>query len=242
MASAATEGPRFWDQLLQLIEEGRVVPIVGQDLLVAEVGGRPVHLYPLLAERLAEYLEVPGDDLPAIGALHEVACRFLGQNGQIEDIYSGLKRVFPDRESFPLPAPLLQLAQIRPFKLFVSTTLDSLLQQALDEVRFGGQPRTRVFAYAPNAVEDLDQSGDERDRPAVFHLFGRLSAVPEYVVTEEDTLELVHALHSEPRRPTRLFDELDRRQLLLLGGGFPDWLARFFLRTSRHERLWLVRG
>lgn len=242
MASTVSEGPRFWDQLLQLIEEGRVVPILGPDLLVTEIGGRPVHLYSHLAERLAEYLEVPGEDLPATGPLHEVACRFLSQGGQIEEIYSGLKSIFPARESFPVPTPLLQLARIRPFKLFVTTTLDPLLQQALDEARFGGQPRTRVFAYAPNAVQDLDQSIDEMDRPAVFHLFGRLSAVPEYAVTEEDTLELVHALQSESRRPSRLFDELDRRQLLLLGGGFPDWLARFFLRTSRRERLWLVRG
>src|SRR5215210_9407866 len=184
MTSPAGEGPRFWDQLLQFIEDGRVVPIIGPDLLVADVNGHPVQLYTWLAERLAEYLEVPGDGLPATGALHEVACRFLSQNGQIEDIYSGLKRVFPSRESFPLPAPLLQLAEIRPFKLFVTTTLDPLLQQALDEVRFGGQPRTRVFAYAPNAVQDLDQAIEEMDRPAVFHLFGRLSAVPEYVVTE----------------------------------------------------------
>src|SRR5215218_1283519 len=168
MVSPTGEGPRFWDQLLQFIEEGRVVPIIGPDLLVAEVGGRPVHLYTYLAERLAEYLEVPGDALPAIGALHEVACRFLSQNGQIEDIYSGLKRVFPSPESFPLPPSLLQLAEIRPFKLFVTTTLDPFLQQALDEVRFGGQSRTRVFAYAPNAVQDLDQSVDDMDRPAVF--------------------------------------------------------------------------
>lgn len=242
MASTSGEGPRFWDQLLQFIEEGRVVPILGPDLLVSNAGGRPVHLYSFLAERLAEYLEVPGDSLPATGALHEVACRFLSQNGQIEDIYAGLKRVFPPPESFPLPPSLLQLAEIRPFKLFVSTTLDPFLQQALDQVRFGGQPRTRVFAYAPNAVQDLDQSVDGMDRPAVFHLFGRLSAVPEYAVTEEDTLEFVYALQSEIRRPKCLFDELDRRQLLLLGGGFPDWLARFFLRTSRRERLWLVRG
>ncbi|HYN20591.1 MAG TPA: toll/interleukin-1 receptor domain-containing protein [Thermoanaerobaculia bacterium] len=242
MASVAGESPRFWDQLLQFIEEGRVVPIVGPDLLVADVGGQPVQLYSYLAERLAEYLEVPKDDLPAVGALNEVACRFLSQNGQIEDIYSGIKRVFPDRESFPLPASLRQLAEIRPFKLFVTTSLDPFLQQALDEVRFGGQPRTRVFTYAPAAVQDLEEAIDDMERPAVFHLFGRLSAVPEYVVTEEDTLELVHALQSENRRPHRLFDELDRRQLLLLGGGFSDWLARFFLRTSRHERLWLVRG
>lgn len=242
MTSAAGEGPRFWDQLLQFIEERRVVPILGPDLLVSNVGGHPVHLNSFLAERLAEYLEVPEDGLPETGALHEVACRFLSRNGQIEDIYSGLKRVFPSTESFPLPPPLLQLAEIRPLDLFVTTTPDPLLQQALDRVRFGGEPRTRVFAYSPSAVQDLDEAVPDPDRPAVFHLFGRLSAVPEYAVTEEDTLEFVHALQSESRRPNRLFDELDRRQLLLLGGGFPDWLARFILRTSRRERLWLVRG
>lgn len=240
-ASKVGEGPRFWDQLLQLLEEGRVVPIVGPDLLVSEIGGRPVPLYSYLAELLAEYLEVPGDNLPPTGPLHEVACRFLSQGGEIGEIYSGLKRIFPSRESFPVPEPLRQLAGIRSFKLFVTTTFDPLLQQALDEARFAGQPRTQVVAYAPNAVQDLEQTMDEMSRPVVFHLFGRLSAVPEYVVTEEDTLELLHSLQSESSRPQRLFDELNRRQLLLLGGGFPDWLARFFLRTSRSDRLWQVR-
>ena len=242
MTSPAGEGPRFWDQLLKVIEDGWVVPILGPDLLVANVGGRSVHLYSFLAERLADHLEIPGDDLPETGALHEVACRFLSRNGLIEDLCFGLQEIFPSTESFPLPPPLLQLAEIRPFKLFVTTTLDPLLQRALDQVRFGGQPRTRVLAYSLSAVQDLDQAVADMDRPAVFHLFGRLSAIPEYAVTEEDILEFVHALQSESRRPNRLVDELDRRQLLLLGGGFPDWLARFFLRTSRRERLGRVRG
>jgi len=242
MVSSTSENPRFWDQLLQFIAEGRVVPIVGQDLLEAPVDGRLVALYSYLAERLAEYLEVPGDGLSAAGALHEVACRYLSRNGQIEDLYSGLAQVFPTRERFPLPEPLLELSRIQPFKLFVTTTFDPFLQQALDEVRFDGQPRTRVYAYAPNAVKDLDAPLDAADPPIVFHLFGRLSALPEYAVTEEDTLEFIHVLQSESRCPHLLFDELDRQQLLLLGGGFPDWLARFVLRLPRRERLWLVHG
>jgi hypothetical protein len=239
---ASSEGPRFWDQLLSFIEGGLVVPILGPGLLVAAVDGKPSDLYSYLAERLAKYLEVPDDDLPAIGGLHEVACRHLSRDGQIEDIYSGLTQVFPSREIFPIPEPLLQLASIRPLQLFVSTTFDPLLQQALDEVRFGGRPGTRLFAYAPHAVKDLDAPLKPADPPAVFHLFGRLLPVPDYAVTEEDTLEFVHALQSESRQPHLLFDELDRRQLLLLGGGFPDWLARFILRTPRQERMGLVRG
>ena len=86
----ATEGPRFWDQLLQLIEEGRVVPVVGPDLLQVPVDGATdgatMPLYGWLAERLAEYLEVSGDDLPAKGTLNEVASRFLAQGGELEEI------------------------------------------------------------------------------------------------------------------------------------------------------------
>ena len=55
----------FWDQLLQLIEEGKVVPVVGQDLLTIPESTGHTLLYPYLAERLAKYLRVRADDLPA---------------------------------------------------------------------------------------------------------------------------------------------------------------------------------
>jgi hypothetical protein len=49
---------RFWDQLLQLIEEGKVVPVIGQDLLTIPESTGHTLLYPYLAERLAKYLNV----------------------------------------------------------------------------------------------------------------------------------------------------------------------------------------
>jgi len=218
------------------------VPVIGQDLLRVEVEGTPVPLYVWLAEKLAEYLEVPAEDLPERGALNEVAGRFLAQGGDLEDIYPAIKSIVPPKGTFPIPEALLKLARIRPFKLFVTTTFGPMLEMALNEVRFGGQPRTRVFAYSPSSVQDLDQPLDAMDRPVVFHIFGRLSAVPDYAVTDEDTLEFVYSLQSESHRPNLLFDEMARAQLLLIGGSFPDWLARFFLRIARRERLWMARG
>lgn len=238
----AAEGPRFWDQLLQLIEEGRVVPVVGQDLLRIEEDGKDVPIYWWLAKKLAVYLEVPDEDIPECGALNEVASRFLAQGGELEEIYPALRSIAPARETLTIPEPLLQLARIRPFKLFVTTTFGPLLEMAVNQVRFGGQPRTRVFAYSPNAAQDLDQPLEAMDRPVVFHLFGRISAVPDYAVTDEDTLEFVYSLQSESHRPNLLLDELARAQILLIGGNFPDWLHRFLLRTAKRERLWLARG
>jgi hypothetical protein len=109
-------------------------------------------------------------------------------------------------------------------------------------VRFGGQEKASVFAYSPNAVQDLPNDVENLDRPVVFHLFGKLSAVPAYAVTEEDTLEFVHALQSETREPQLLFDELNRNNLLILGGSFGGWLARFFLRTAKRQRLLMAHG
>lgn len=237
----SSEGPRFWDQLLELVDEKRVVPIVGQDLLRLTVDGQPVLLYPYLAERLADYLEVPGTDLPASGALHEVACRYLARGGDVLDIYPALKKVFPARDRLTLPEPLLQLAEIQPFQLFVTTTFDPLMAQAIDRVRFSGTERTGVYSHSLTEVLDLDPPETIR-WPAVFHLLGRLSAIPDYAVTEEDTLELVHSLQTKSRELEHLFDELSRRQLLLIGSSFPDWLARFFLRIAKGERLWMARG
>jgi hypothetical protein len=231
----------FWDQLLQFIEEGRVVPIVGQNLLTVDIEGRQVLLYPYLAGKLARSLNVTADDLPAVGALNEVAYRFLAEGNDLEDLYPALKSILT-KEKIPVPEPLRQLATIRPLKLFVTSTFDGLLETALNEVRFGGQPRTKVYAYSHNAVQDLEAPLDNLDRPVVFHLFGRLSAVPDYAVTEEDLLEFIYSLQSESRRPHLLFDELNRRQILVLGSSFPDWLARFFLRTTKSERLWMARG
>ena len=77
----------------------------------------------------------------------------------------------------------------------------------------------------------------------VFHLFGKVSAVPlSFALTQEDTLEFFYSLQSETRRPNLLFDKLNRESLLVMGSSFGDWLARFFLRTAKRQRLLEVRG
>jgi len=39
--------------------------------------------------------------------------------------------------------------------LFVSTTFDGYLEQAINEARFGGAQSTEVISYAPNRIADL---------------------------------------------------------------------------------------
>ncbi len=231
----------FWDDLLEYIEERRVVPIVGAELLTAEdAQGRTVPLIALVAAQLAARLRVPADDCTGDDALHLVVCRYLQRGGRREEIYPRLRAVMKDLAP-RVPPALRELARIRHFTTFVTTTFDSLLAQALDEERFGGAARTQSIAYAPNHVQDLPAPAQRGDTPHVFHLLGRLSASPDYVITEEDTLEFFTAIQSESKRPGVLLDELKSSHLLLLGNSFPDWLTRFFIRIAKSGRLSLQR-
>ena len=45
---------RFWEDLLLWIEDGRVIPVIGPELVTIDDGGTQVPLYSWLARRLAE--------------------------------------------------------------------------------------------------------------------------------------------------------------------------------------------
>src|SRR5262245_46586901 len=96
---------------------------------------------------------------------------------------------------------LRQLAQITDFDLYVTTTFDPLLEQAINDERFAGAQSTEVIAYSPNRVADLPTEREHLQRPVVYHLLGRLSASPTYVISDEDTLEFICALQSEHLTP-----------------------------------------
>ncbi|HQR57115.1 MAG TPA: adenylate/guanylate cyclase domain-containing protein, partial [Burkholderiaceae bacterium] len=174
--------------------------------------------------------------LPTPYTLNDVVCWFLAARGRREEAYTRLRGVLRDA-TFAPPRALTQLAQITDFDLFVSTTFDPLLEQALNAERFGGEPSTEVLAYAPNRVADLSTEREHLKRPVVYHLLGRVSASPGYVISDEDLLEFICGLQSEHLAPERLFHELEHNHLLLIGGNFSNWLARLFLRMAKRRRL-----
>ena len=143
-----------WDDLLNYIEERRVIPIVGPDLLRVETDRGPRLLYDWLAERLAARLSVDPAALPQPLTLNDVVCSYLGQRGRREEAYTRLRSIMREVQ-FAAPATLRQLAAITDFDLYVTTTFDPLLEQAINAERFGGQPQVEVLAYAPNRVADL---------------------------------------------------------------------------------------
>jgi hypothetical protein len=225
----------IWHELLAYIEERRVVPIVGRDLMqVTPNGGPPVPLDQFVAGRLAKDLglSIPDGEL----TLNAVVCAHLAGRGRWPMLYSRVRDIM-EREQLEPPLVLRQLAEITDFSLFLTTNFDLLLEQAIDLVRFDGQPGTVSLAYAPKKEPaDLPTAIRSLPHPVVYHLLGVQSSSPSYVLCDEDLLEFVYGLQAGSRRPERLFEELEDQHLLLLGEGFSDWLSRIFLRITRSSR------
>lgn len=222
----------FWNDLLDYIQDRLVVPIIGSEFVMVQEGNRDVPLHCWLAQRLVADLELPIVKLPNGFDLHDTVSLNLRQGGERDELYAKIQRLLRNANLKPSES-LRTLAGIPGFDLFVSLTFDSLLADALGATHMGAGSRAEQIAYSPSTVRDLPCPKAELRQPVVFHLLGRASASPDYVICDEDLLEFVHALQDKQRQPKILFDELRGSHLLILGCSFGDWLARFFLRTAR---------
>ena len=225
----------FWEDLLILLDEGKVIPVVGAGVVTR--GDDQGLLYPWLARRLAEMLHIPAERLTADCTLNAVAIEHLLDRGDSNELYTKTARIL-QRECPPPGQSLLDLASVSAFNLYLTTTFDPLLQRTLDCVRYGGTAGTSVLAFSPGEeVKDLPARRRDLPGTTVFHLLGRVSSMPEYVVWEEDMLEFIFALNKLMPLLERLGRDLKEHGLLFLGLNFSDWLVRFFLRVSKQEPL-----
>jgi hypothetical protein len=230
------------DTLLYYIEEGGVIPIIGQQLITFINDGSRQTLYELMARSLAGELRIPASRLGQHFSLNDVveAHRPFATDRRL--IYKKLYELLCSEtfRSLPIPTPILQLAAIPDFTFFVSTTFDNFLEQAVDLAWPGGHS-TRVRAFSPYTPVDLQEDDtNNRGPPVVFKLFGKASDDPYFAATDADVIEFLHRLQYD-KRPIKLFAQLKKSHLLILGTDYPNWLARLFLRIARDETLWVDR-
>lgn len=226
----------IWDRLLDSLETTTVIPVVGPDLITIEVDGLDIPVERYLAEQLASMNRLVVSEYPAERALNFVVCKLLRTHRDRYAICDDIFQIMKSRTLIPGKS-LRKLSEISAFRLFVTTSFTPLLEQALLE----SNPNTTAISYSPKRVEDLSCAVDKLTRPTVYYLMGKLSATGNYVLSDEDLLERICDLQTASRRPDRLFDELKRSHLLVLGEAFSDWLARLFLRLAKGGRLSAMR-
>jgi TIR domain len=240
-APALIDVEEFWDDLLAFIEDRRVIPVAGMDLLTIEDAGKTVPLYRAVAERLLKRYNLTGATVRDNHELNDAVSALVAVNRRVKDLYRPVNDILHQLlTTVTQPPPVLcELAAIRHFDLFVTATPDDLLVRAINKVRFNGAALTTEIEYAPKLPTERRRDIPEvpnSNYAAVFYLFGKTDVAPFYAIHDEDALEFPYTLQAG-NGPERMFSEMRSRNLLLIGCGFPDWLSRFFLRLSNSERL-----
>ena len=257
---AMREAEEFWEELLAQMEAGQLIPVVGSELLTVVAKDRETPLYQVLAERLlAKYglvadVATPERDSPqnpttvSLRPYHELndaVCALAHRGRRVQDLYrpvNDLLKALLESPGESALQPLRDLAGISGFKLFVTTTPDDLLARAIDAERYGGIAKTEQIVFAPKlssgTVSDLPEVRSS-GYTAVCYLFGKISPSPfVFAIHDEDTLEFMHNLQiNAGEGMKRLFSELRKQNLLLIGCNFADWMSRLFIRLSNTQRL-----
>ena len=104
----------FWEDLLDFIEQGKVIPVIGEHAVTFGEGNEP--LYPWLARELANRLSVNGPRLAATPTVNDVAREHLLAGGERNAVYIRLSRIL--RDQCPVPGSALRdLAGVVAFNL-----------------------------------------------------------------------------------------------------------------------------
>ena len=243
-------GDEDWEFLLEEIANGKVIPIVGPEVVSVKPSGdaEGMQLYRFLAEKLAGELKIDlPDDIDGFSALnHVVTTRRLRTERSLDMVYVKLRKYLGREFHFEPNEALLKLARITDFRLFLSTTFDDQLFKAARKVRvddkvvrrhFYPQRRSYIEAPDPDEIDLPEELFDiEGDRPSViYNLFGRLGSDGTFAIWDEDVLDWISELQSGC--PQRLEGEFRSSHLLLLGTAYSDWVTRFFMRVANRNQL-----
>ncbi|MBC3918860.1 toll/interleukin-1 receptor domain-containing protein [Undibacterium sp. CY18W] len=239
-----------WRDLLDEIDAGRVVPVIGSALItVPDEFGIQKPLYTLLAQRLATELGLSEPQTyattGAAAAAHVLSGReripiYRSLRMLLKTIDAQLSASAPDGRY--LSPSLSQLARIRGFGLYLGTTPDHHMLTALRAGRPSFDAQRHHVVFHPNeapAERDLPTAKLRGGDAYLYQLLGDQDAQQcrDFAVWEEDLMEFVCGLLEHADQLKNLFNALKERSLLFLGAPADDWTVRFLLRVVRGERL-----
>ena len=231
-----------WGDLLFAISEQGVVPVIGDEMRMLDIDGKActVEYWSLknLPRDTSLVGEAPGVTLNQI-AIHSLKDVPLAKKERhMRRIASTVVDVFRNNPP-PIPESLLKLAEVSPLKLFITTAVDTLLEQAIEQVRGGS-----CLTMANSLNSGIDDLADVElsDQPIVYHLFGAMPRGEDYpgtdiAITDEEKLEYLQALGDNAKKPRNLFDLLDEKELMFLGCDAEDGVLRLMLRALAGRRL-----
>jgi hypothetical protein len=232
------EKSKAWKLLLAKINSKDVIPVIGQGLYSIETEGKgEILLYDYLTRQVAR---AGGITLqPDVSQKFAKACFEYLKTRDYQDLTDLLKQALQGKR-MSYDNPLLKLARIKAFNIFINTTYDHFLVKEIKKVR--NHPCTSLI-YSKTDNKRILYGGNLADQletfkgTLVYNIYGSLDNTKNIAFTERDILERLVELQEAMSSggDNWLFQELSDNSLLFMGCGYDDWLFRFFVRTISNQ-------
>lgn len=223
-----------WNDLLKLIHEKTLTPVVGQEMFKYKQNNELLLLDSYLSNKLLEKFEVK--DRSAGTLTDSVNYLLIEKKAEYEniseDIITYLDTLIKTTDfEFPLITDLLKITDL---KYFVNTTVFyDILEKKIKEVREQQAPDYKNFS--PYSLFSFEQDLTKLSKSFVFNMFGSLEKDP--AISEDDLLEFTSKFSEKISIAPNLVIALQNNNMLFLGCSYPEWMTRFVLRLLTIQAL-----
>ena len=230
---SATIRDRQWNVLLDAIEWGTCIPVLGPNLCVVGKDGSRRNLAIDLSRELAEILledrQLKVDDPDNLSLVAQMFQNELSRDELIIEM-KAFYEAHADRSAQRGDATFERLASL-PIRLFVTSRHDGTLNGYLEKQ--GKQPRAKTYHFHGDQTTTLRDLGTV-EQPVIYQLYGSFDDRSSLVVTEGDLLDCVRAVVAgDPGLPVDLLNLFRDQNVLFLGFGLGDYHLRVLLHALK---------
>lgn len=227
-----------WQRLLDEIDNGNVIPVIGPDLLVepklSHDNNKTENLHQQLISYIASQTNVKSAPRTFSQLLYDDNYR-RAVRYKNEQIYYLIAQILNNvqfiEEIDTNPSKLLKdLLGTKKFPFVITTSFTPVVENAMREIwgevkvlNFNNNPRDSVYERGGDigSMNDLKQ-------PTVYYMFGKYCNNEErFVVTDNDIMTFCCSWIKNHGVPKNLAESLKRKFFLILGNSYSDWLFRF---------------
>lgn len=227
-----------WKRLLDEIDNGNVIPVIGPDMLVAPristSDGKTENLHQQLISYIAAQTGVQNHPRTFSQLVYDDNYRHIVRNKD-DQIYSLIFQIMSNihqiDEIESTPSPLLKdLLSTCKFPFVITTSFSPIVENVMQDVwghvsvlNFNNNPQDSI----PERGGDIKTANDMK-QPTVYYMFGKYcNNKDRYVVTDSDMMSFCSSWISGRGVPRNLTETLKKKYLLILGNNYSDWLFRF---------------
>ncbi|MEN6319073.1 MAG: toll/interleukin-1 receptor domain-containing protein [Syntrophaceae bacterium] len=226
-----------WSELIDQIQTGRCILMLGPDAAGEEVDGGYQPLAEILANELAEKSEIKKlaeslkisidtSNLAQVSLYYEMKTK-RRVRPKVEEFYKDRQN-----QSSPFHENLAAL----PFYLAITSTPDDMFYNAL--INTPKKPVKAHYDFRGNKNDLIAGGTGAAGEPLVFYLYGTIENPNSLVLTENDLLDFLMKIASgNPPLPINILSELrdKEKSFLFLGFGFRHWYLRILLHILQVE-------